>query len=176
VIWEGVDLAILYCEGNDGNWGPFDVSNADTFKREMEVGLRQATPIPVPPSPPPAPEPIPVPPPPAEIPFPTDGFERVILTPTDGAYNARRQPILAAEKVFVVDTAARGEIALEKAVFEGTLRWYPIKVLGFGWGWAREDVFAYVSDIPEPEPVTLTLSQSDLANLKVTRDILNRLP
>lgn len=117
---------------------------------------------------PPAPTPIPAP---VEIPFPTSGFEPVTLIPTDGAFNVRRQPAIAADKTFRIDDKVRGEIAADKAVSDGSMLWYPIRS-NLGEGWAREDVFTFVFDVPPTPPRVFEFTEAEWAVVQTAVDIL----
>lgn len=138
VAWVGVKGVCVFGWGDSGGWDAFNVENAVEFHREMEAGLKIATP--------PAP-------PVADVPFPSTGFVPATLSPVGTTVNVRIQPKLDAEIVTVLATTVHGEIASSAAYPVGNFLWYPIRFNGVQ-GWCRNDVFdAILDDTPPPAPV-----------------------
>jgi len=166
VLWSGVEGVVVFGWGDSGGWEAFDVAYAIDFQARMEAGLKQTTPAPTPA--PPAPVPVPTP---TEVPFPTTGFEPVIITPLYATINMRSQPKIAQNILLILDSKVRAEIAPLGAFLDASYKWYPIRI-GSMHGWLRNDVFTFMADVP-PEHNTITLTDSEIAALK---SIAGKLP
>lgn len=165
-VWSQCDGVLVFSWGDSGGWSAFDVANAFTLHAEMEAGLRIAAPTP---------------PPSTDIPFPDSSniaWQSATIAPRFETANVRKQPKLASEIQFALQSSVRGIIAPSLAQIENGLKWYPIMVTVnalMRQGWVREDVMVYTVDSP-PIPDDSLMVKLTKAERDALKAIAKKLP